>query len=124
TEMTKAGMLLGTLKYCAPEQMRREPLDGSADIYSLGMVMYEAYAGKQFFAGLDETAVIGKVLYDAEEHEPVFTRPAPPAFVAVVAKAIAKSRERRYRRGEDFLGDPGACGAAAGEAARTILAGA
>jgi len=122
TEMTKSGMLLGTLKYCAPEQMRREPLDGSADIYSLGMVMYEAYAGKQFFAGLDETAVIGKVLYDAEEHEPVFTRPAPPAFVAVVAKAIAKSRERRYQRIEDFLHDLDACGVAPDDAERTILA--
>ncbi|HKA55011.1 MAG TPA: protein kinase, partial [Candidatus Binatia bacterium] len=121
-EMTKSGMLLGTLKYCAPEQMRREPLSGSADIYSLGMVMYEAYAGKQFFAGLDETAVIGKVLYDAEEHEPVFARPAPPAFVAVVAKAIAKPRERRYQRVEDFLRDLEACGATPDEAERTILA--
>ncbi len=121
-EMTKSGMLLGTLKYCSPEQMRREPLDGRADIYSLGMVMYEAYAGKQFFAGLDETAVIGKVLYNAEEHEAVFTRPAPPAFVAVVSKAIAKSRERRYRRIEDFLCELDACGAAPDDTERTILA--
>jgi hypothetical protein len=61
-------------------------------------------------------------LYDAEEHEAVFTRPAPPAFVAVVSKAIAKSRERRYRRIEDFLRELDACGAAPDDTERTILA--
>jgi len=109
SEMTRAGVMVGTLKYCSPEQIRHEPLDGSADIYSLGMVMYEAYTGTQFFAGLDESAVIGKVLYDPQENEPQFTRPASPPFVSVVTKAIAKSRERRYKHVGEFLQDLEAC---------------
>ncbi|HXG20045.1 MAG TPA: protein kinase [Methylomirabilota bacterium] len=108
-DTTKSGMVIGTLKYCAPEQMRHEPLDGRADIYSLGMVIYEAYAGRQFFAGLDETSVIGKVLYDVQEHEPVFPRPAPQAFLTLVTRMIAKSRDSRYRTIEEVVHDLDAC---------------
>lgn len=103
SEMTRTGMLIGTVKYCSPEQMRNEPLDGSADIYSLGMVVYEAYTGMQFFAGLDEQAVIGKVLYDAQENEPVFSRPTPSAFTAIIRKAITKKRQQRYQTMTEFL---------------------
>jgi len=79
SDTTKTGMMLGTVKYSSPEQMLpREPLDGRADIYSLGLVIYEMHTGNQFFAGLDEQAVIGKVL-DPQENEPRFTRPTPPA---------------------------------------------
>ncbi|MBI3247053.1 MAG: protein kinase [Deltaproteobacteria bacterium] len=108
-ETTQTGMVIGTLKYCSPEQMLHEQLDGRADIYSLGMVMYEAYAGSQFFAGLDETAVIGKVLYNDQDHLPVFSRPASPAFVALVTKAIAKSRDHRYQNMEELLQDLNTC---------------
>ena len=108
-DTTQTGMVIGTLKYCSPEQMLHEQLDGRADIYSLGMVMYEAYAGNQFFAGLDETAVIGKVLYNDQEHLPVFSRPAPPAFAALVTKAITKARDRRYQSMEELLQDLNTC---------------
>lgn len=121
TEVTKTGTVIGTLKYCSPEQMRHEPLDGSADIYSLGMVMYEAYAGRQFFAGLDEASVIGKVLYDPQENEPVFARPVPPPFVALVTKAIAKSRTQRYQNVEEFLRDLDTCGGNTDSTERIVL---
>ena len=68
TDRTKTGAVIGTLKYASPEQLRHEPLEGSTDIYSLGMVLYEMFTGKQLFAGLDESAVLGKVLYDAQEN--------------------------------------------------------
>lgn len=108
-DMTKSGVVLGTLKYCPPEQLRNEPLDGSADVYALGMVMYEAYTGGHLFAGVDEAGVIGKVLYEASENEPHFLHPTPPLFVALMKKAIAKSRERRYRHMEELLHDIEMC---------------
>jgi serine/threonine protein kinase len=106
---TRTGVMLGTWKYCAPEQLRHEPISGSADVYSLGMVMYEMYTGTPFFSGLDEHAVLGKVLYDQREHIPYFARQTPPAFVTLVTKAIAKSRDKRYRRMADLLNDLEAC---------------
>ena len=108
-EVTKSGTIIGTMQYCSPEQMRHEPLDGGADIYGLGMVMCEAYTGRSFFAGLDETAIIDKVLHDPQEHVAYFTRPTPAAFTTFVTKAIAKSRGRRYRRVEDLLRDLDTC---------------
>lgn len=106
---TKTGVMVGTWKYCSPEQLRHEPLSGSADVYSLGIVMYEILTGKQFFAGLDEHAVLGKVLYDPQENIPAFDRPVPPAFAAVVTKAIAKDRDKRYPRMADLSRDLEAC---------------
>src|SRR5262249_9750694 len=76
---------------------------------SLGMVMYEMYTGTPFFSGLDEHAVLGKVLYDSREHEPYFARQTLPAFATLVTKAIAKSRDKRYRRMADLLNDLEAC---------------
>lgn len=106
---TRTGVMLGTWKYCAPEQLRHEPISGSVDVYSLGMVMYEMYTGTPFFSGLDEHAVLGKVLYDQREHAPYFARQTLPAFVTLVTKAIAKSRDKRYRRMADLLNDLEAC---------------
>jgi tetratricopeptide (TPR) repeat protein/predicted Ser/Thr protein kinase len=103
TDGTKTGAVIGTLKYASPEQLRHEPLEGSADVYSLGMVLYEMFTGKQFFAGLDEIAVLGKVLDNAQDNEPHFDRPAPAPFVNLVTKAIAKTRTQRYQRMADLL---------------------
>lgn len=96
--------MLGTLKYCPPEQMRHEPLDGSADVYALGMVMYEAYTGTHLLAGLGEEDVIRKVL-EPKENELSFRRGTPAEFVALVSRAVAKAREKRYRRMVDLLSD-------------------
>jgi serine/threonine protein kinase len=110
TQLTGMWMMVGTPKYCSPEQMR--PLDavtGSTDIYSLGMVLYEMYTGRQFFADLDTESVVRKVRDDPEENEPHFDQPTPPAFSALIRKAIAKSRSRRYQRIEEFLRDLELC---------------
>ncbi|MCS6924560.1 MAG: protein kinase [Candidatus Binatia bacterium] len=124
TQLTGMWTMVGTPKYCSPEQMR--PLDtltGSADIYSLGMVIYEMYTGKQFFADLDTETVIRRVRDDPTEHEPHFDLPPPPEFVALVRRAIAKSRTRRYQRMEELLRDLERCRDASSEdrTATTII---
>jgi serine/threonine protein kinase len=120
TVLTKAGAVLGTLKYCPPEQMRHEPLDGSADVYALGMVMYEAYTGTHLFAGLGEYDVIHKVL-DPQEYELSFKRGTPAEFVGVVTRAVAKTREKRYRRMAELLRDLDTCGFALDETTPSVL---
>jgi tricorn protease-like protein len=108
-ELTRPGVTIGTLKYCAPEQMRQEQLDGAVDVYALGMVMYEAYTGKHLFAGLGERELIARVLVEKSENAPVFEKPTPQAFADLVARAIAKSREVRFPSMTAFLRELEAC---------------
>ncbi len=108
SEMTKAGTVLGTLRYCPPEQMRFEDLDGSADVYALGMVIYEAHTGGHPFAGLGEYSVVARVL-DGEEYQIDFPADTPPSFRSLVKRAVAKDRSKRYRSMAELLKDLNAC---------------
>jgi serine/threonine-protein kinase len=107
---TRTGLMLGTLLYCAPEQiLQHEELDGRADIYSLGLVMYEMVTRRPFFADLDERALLGRVLYGPGENVPTFTEPVAPEFVTLITRAIAREPERRYQRAADLLRDIETC---------------
>ena len=87
--MTHAGSFLGTVDYCSPEQIRGEPLDGRADLYSLGCVIYHCLSGEPPYARESEVAVL-----QAHLNEP------PPSLApdldGVFARAMAKEREERY----------------------------
>ena len=97
THYTRTGDFVGTLVYSSPEQLRGDAtLDGRADLFSLGLVIYEMVAGRRFFADLSKEAIIGKQLYERGDYKPMFERPVPKAFRRLVAKAIAKDRDRRY----------------------------
>jgi len=107
-DMTRCEMMLGTIRYCPREQMLYKPLDGRADIYALGMVMYEAYTGDHLLAGLNENQVISRVLSD-EENAPDFNSDTPAEFKALISKAIANSLDKRYNSMTEFLSDLEAC---------------
>ncbi len=119
TEITRAGTLLGTLKYCPPEQIRNESLDGSADIYALGMVIYEAYTGVHLFDRLNDDEIVAKVLHP-EEYALSFKEPTPAQFAMLVRRAIAKTPAQRYRRMADLLSDLEACRATLDETTMSI----
>ena len=114
-DMTRVGTMLGTLRYAPPEQLRHEALDGSADIYALGMVMYEALLGSHPFADLAEYPVFTRVA-SPEEHDFGFPPGTPPSFVALVSKAIRKDRSQRYRTMAELLVDIDVCSFELGEA--------
>ena len=89
------GQLMGTIDYVAPEQIRGEPVDGRADIYSLGCLLYECLTGRQPFKRGNDAAV----LYAHLEDEPPATGTAADA---VVVKALAKSPDDRYQTGAEL----------------------
>lgn len=108
-ELTRTGLFVGTVKYCAPEQLRHDPdIDARADIYALGMMLYELYAGAHFFAELKDHEVIGRVLYEKRANE-VHLPDAPPEFVRLVNRAIACDRSVRYSSTEDLIADLQVC---------------
>ena len=90
------GHLLGTIDYVAPEQVAGEEIDGRADVYSLGCVLYECLVGQPPFGRDSDVAVVFAHL-EADPPAPSAQRPElSPALDAVIARALAKKREQRY----------------------------
>jgi serine/threonine-protein kinase len=102
------GFFMGTPKYSPPEQIMCIPLDGRADIYALGMVMYEILTGKHLLADLNRTEQMTAVLAP-EEFKPAFPETTSPLLANIIRKAIAKNHDRRYRNMEEMLRDLEAC---------------
>ncbi len=101
---TGLGLVVGTPQYLSPEQVRGEPhIDGRADLYSLGLVLYELLAGRSPF-NISEPGA----MYHAHLAQPIpppteFRPGIPPAVVNVVMTALAKDRTQRYPSASDFL---------------------
>ena len=94
---TNPGTLMGTVAYMSPEQVRGLPVDGRTDIFSLGVVLYEAVARRVPFHGETTSDVIVSIL----EKEPIPLRQnsleLPIEFEWIVKKTLAKDREQRYQ---------------------------
>jgi serine/threonine protein kinase/CheY-like chemotaxis protein len=103
TELTKAGDVVGTIHYVAPEQIEGGRVDARTDIYSLGCVLYHCLTGELPFARDTDVAVIYAHL---SEDPPRITsaRPELPGGLdAVIAKALEKAPERRFQTCADLL---------------------
>ena len=95
---------MGTIDYVAPEQIAGEEIDGRADVYSLGCVLYECLVGQPPFRGDSDIAVVFAHL-EAEPPAPSAHRPELPAALdAVIARALAKEPERATRAAESLPG--------------------
>ena len=90
------GQLMGTIDYVAPEQIAGGEIDGRADVYSLGCVLYESLVGQPPFRGDSDLAVVFAHL-EAEPPAASAQRPELPAALdAVIARALAKDPEQRH----------------------------
>ncbi|HVE94171.1 MAG TPA: serine/threonine-protein kinase [Acidimicrobiales bacterium] len=94
---TLVGQVLGTPAYLAPERLTGEPATPSADLYALGVVLYEALTGKQPFRGDTPIAVAHAIA--TSDAEPLSQRCAEvdPALAAVIEGAMLKDREGRFQ---------------------------
>jgi serine/threonine protein kinase len=94
--LTQTGITLGTASYLAPEQIRGETLDARTDIFSLGVVAYEIFAGQKPFAGDHISTVLYRIMNETPPR-PGEIEPAVPASLdAVVYRALEKDRGHRY----------------------------
>jgi serine/threonine protein kinase len=95
---TEAGMLKGKFAYMAPEQYRGEPLDGRADVFALGVCMYEAITGLALFHRPSEYETMGAILSDEPApHVRAAKTSVPQGLDGLVAAALEKKRELRPR---------------------------
>ena len=111
--------LLGTIDYVAPEQIAGEEMDGRADVYSLGCVLYECLVGQPPFRRDSDLAVVFAHL-ETESPTPSAQRPELPAALdAVIARALAKEPEQRYPSCREFA--RAALAVAVDEASRLLV---
>jgi hypothetical protein len=97
TLMTAPGVLLGTVLYMAPEQVRGLPVDARADVWAFGCVLYEMVTGQSPFIGKTTADILAAVL-DREPVAPVSLRTdVPTGLVAIIARALAKDPAERFQ---------------------------
>jgi len=94
-ELTKTGMVLGTPRYLSPEQIEGKEPDARADIYALGLVLFELITGRTPFAGPTEMAVAVQHLNDEPPRLRELRPNVPPPLDALVAQMLAKRPENR-----------------------------
>jgi hypothetical protein len=94
--LTRAGDILGTLNYMAPERLTGRPIDHRSDIFDVGAVFYEAVTGKKAFPG-DQPAVIAQDILHKQPEPIVHVVPAiDPRIVAIIERCLQKAPEGRY----------------------------
>lgn len=106
TRLTKTGILIGTPRYMAPEQVLGKKLDGRTDIYSLGVIFYEMLAGKTAFEGEDNMAVLYKHVHGNIDPLNEVNPDVPLPLSNIVARMMSVSPKKRYqtmREVEDTL---------------------
>lgn len=93
---TASGSLKGKLGYMSPEQCMQEQVDARSDVFSLGVVLYEATTGRRAFRAEQPVAVMNRVI-DGEWVAPVrFVPDYPPALHEILARALAVDVDERW----------------------------
>lgn len=103
--ITKAGMVFGTPEYMAPEQALGQMVDGRADLYALGVMLFEMLAGARPFSSQSPVGILGQQLASAP---PSISERAggvlvPPAVETLTQKLLARDRDQRFASAADVV---------------------
>jgi serine/threonine-protein kinase len=94
----------GKYNYMAPEQIRGEPVDGRADLFALGIILYELTVGKRLFRGRPEQVI--RLVLDEPIPKPTELRPDFPASLErIILRALERDPARRYQTARDLRTD-------------------
>ncbi len=101
-DRTAVGELKGKPAYMSPEQLREEPVDRRSDVWSLGVVLWEASIGRRLFSRKTHVETIEAVLAQRVPHPRRFRAEYPVELAAIVCKALERDPERRYQTALEF----------------------
>jgi eukaryotic-like serine/threonine-protein kinase len=99
---TRAGTLKGKLAYMAPEQVRGQEIDRRTDIFALGVVLWELTTGQRLFRMDSDLETLEKVQACQVTPPSALVDGFPPDLEAIVLKALAQDREKRYQTAREF----------------------
>lgn len=103
--LTMAGAIFGTPAYMSPEQVHGEKVDHRADVYAMGVILYELLAGRQPFVGATPMAIM---MAQASKAAPPIAEVCPeadvvPEVLAVIDRCLQKARDDRYATADELL---------------------
>jgi TolB-like protein/Tfp pilus assembly protein PilF/predicted Ser/Thr protein kinase len=105
TPLTMAGSTVGTMGYMSPEQIQGFDIDHRADIFSLGVLLYEMATGDPPFRGEHDAAIMYEIV-NVQPRNPGEVKPAmTPELERIIMKCLAKDRDERYHSAKDIVVD-------------------
>ncbi len=102
---TDPGVVLGTLGYMSPEQVRGKPADARSDIFSYGAIMYEALSGKRAFTGDSAADTMSAILREDPPELSISNQSVSPALDRIVRHCLEKVPEKRFHSAHDVAFD-------------------
>ena len=103
--MTQSGTIVGTPSYMSPEQIQGIRVDARADIFSLGVIIYEMLTGKRPFEGDHITTIVYKIMNEEPTNIREMKRDLPEGFEQVIKKALEKDANKRYQSCKELAAD-------------------
>ena len=102
---TVSGTIKGKAPYMAPEQILGEPLDRRADVFSLGVLLFEVSTRTRLYSASSNAIAMRQIL-DGEVPDPATRRPGyPPELAQIVRRALARDPDRRYQTARALVDD-------------------
>ena len=105
SQLTATGLVMGTINYMAPEQVRGEKADHRADIFSTGVLLYEMFSGRKAFEGDSFAATLMKILQEVPPPLDQVDPSVPGELTQIVDRALAKGLDHRYQNMSELRAD-------------------
>jgi hypothetical protein len=96
TGVTKSGMMVGTVHYMSPEQIRGKALDGRSDVFSVGVILYQLLTGERPFPGEHPTEILYKIVHNEPPPLAVDLGECGPPLQAALSRSLAKDVDQRH----------------------------
>ncbi|MGO9258048.1 MAG: protein kinase domain-containing protein [Bryobacteraceae bacterium] len=102
---TEPGMVLGTIGYMSPEQVRGQAVDHRSDLFSLGAILFEMLTGRRAFQGASPADTMSAILKEEPADVSSFNPNLPAGLERIVRHALEKNPEERFHSAQDFAFD-------------------
>lgn len=99
---TNPGMVMGTVGYMSPEQLRGETVDGRADIFAFGVILYEMLTGERPFRGVSTADTISAILTQDVPELPAALSAQAPDLARLIHRCMEKQAQRRFQTASDL----------------------